>query len=773
MEHVQANTRAERIIRAIGSAETVAIVRLGSNGDVIATLPFAWFLRNILRPGTRIVWIAHPGPGDLIRGVKAVDQIVTLPRGPILGTIPVWRRILRKIQADAVFDLHGNSKSGLVTRLTGARIRIGFDRKDCREILNCLATNWKLPPLSTGNKTRRAVEVARLLGHSNPVVRFDLEFTPDEMQRARSVIESWAADGSAVILVQLGRLEDVRSWPPRNFVELTAALSGRGCRVVVLGGPDELATGRVFRDLLGPPDPRVRLEIGTLSLREVGALCHLLAQQRSGAHAFIGSDSGCLHLAAACGLRTLGLFGPQDPARTAPVAPAIQTLSHPEAADCIPCSRRECNHEVSCACMQSITTDEVLTKLLRIEATAIRPRRVESATDSLGDIGPGCAHVSTEIDLKLEPGQAQVSERSGTGLSAFDRKKSLTVAGILLLFLTVFLIAVLRGEPLSNAESDVVTVVAQIWQQDQLPVSRRNSAASPCCPGAGHAIIAGFLRIFGVSASAARLPSVIAAFGLVGITYLLARRLSDHVTGLIAALALLCTYGILTGACTVNIYLPAAFCIGGGALLYLEAGRGTTTVSQAAVPLAVLAAVLAALIQGPSGLLIPTLALVAFHAAERNLKRLLRPVLLISALGALAVLGAWISVLGISQGQSPSDGISLFLHGYAPKTAQGTGATVLAPIRWVFVSALPISLVAPFALFAHLKIRRYREDLGFGDRRWRLPKAALVAGMVALALTPTAAEGAVVSLLPFLAVLVASWVVFTIRSWRGRSAAAA
>jgi Glycosyltransferase family 9 (heptosyltransferase)/Dolichyl-phosphate-mannose-protein mannosyltransferase len=613
--------------------------------------------------------------------------------------------------------------------------------------------------------------VARLLGHPNPAVRFDLQFMPDEMQRAKAVIESWEARGSPVILVQLGRLEDVRSWPPRNFAELTAALSSHRCNVVVLGGPDELDTGRVFQDLLGPPGPRVRLEIGTLSLREVGALCRLLAGQQSGAHAFVGSDSGCLHLAAACGLRTLGLFGPQDPARTSPIAPGVQILSHPEAADCSPCSRRHCDHEIPGTCMQSITTQEVLTELLRIHQIPGGLDTAESAAHPAGDLRPASEHLCTRSGWTAPQQQADSRDRPRTGFSALHRE-GLALGGILALALTAFLIGVLHGGPLSRAEVQVVDSTVQIWPHARLPIAGLEPGSSTCCPGAGHALIAGFLHIFGASPFAARLPSVLAAFGLLGITYLLARRLSDHITGLVAAIALLCTSGLYTAACTVNIDLPAAFCIAGSALLYLEAVRGTTAISQAAVPLAVLAAVLAALIQGPTGLLIPAFAVVAFHVAERNLGPLCRPVLLISALGALVVVGLWISFLGLSRGQSASDGISFFFHAHAPGTAEHTRAAMLAALKGLFVKALPISLLAPFALFAHLKIRRYREDLGFGDRRWRLPKAALVAGMAVLAVAPAAQEGAVLSLLPFLAVLIASWLLFTIKSLRGRSAAA-
>ena len=146
-------------------ARTVGIVRLGSIGDVVATLPFAELLRPLLPPQARLVWVAHPGPARLLEGVAALDEVIILPRATVWSAIPRWRRCLREAGIDAIVDLHGNSKSALVALLTGARVRVGYSRRDCRESLNLLGTNRKLPALASGNKTRRAMEIAELLGH--------------------------------------------------------------------------------------------------------------------------------------------------------------------------------------------------------------------------------------------------------------------------------------------------------------------------------------------------------------------------------------------------------------------------------------------------------------------------------------------------------------------------------------------------------------------------------------------------------------------------------
>jgi ADP-heptose:LPS heptosyltransferase len=52
---------------------------------------------------------------------------------------------------------------------------------------------------------------------------------------------------------------------------------------------------------------------GRLSLGELGALCEV-------ADLYVGNDTGPTHVAAAVGCATLAIFGPSDPARSAPFA---------------------------------------------------------------------------------------------------------------------------------------------------------------------------------------------------------------------------------------------------------------------------------------------------------------------------------------------------------------------------------------------------------------------------------------------------------------------
>lgn len=663
-------SEAQEILDALKGAKTVAVVRLGSIGDVLATLPFAWLLREILPARARIAWIAHPGPAEILRGVAAIDEIHTVPRSAILPAIPAWRRALRPAGIDAAIDLHGNLKSGIVTLLTGARVRIGLHRRDCREHWNPLFTNFKLPPLSSGNKTRRALEAARFLGVKDPGIRFGLEFGAEEAEAAARVIGALSPGKGPVTVLQLGRPEDVRAWPALAVRDLSLHLLSKDRRVLIIGGPAEVETAISLKRILGDERPGLRYEVGTLTLRELGALCQALAGDPAGAHTFVGPDSGSLHLAAACGLRTIGLHGPQDPARTAPAVPAFRALYHPEAAECIPCGHRECSHEVPSFCMESILPREVLEAI-----TGEKPAESPPAPSREG---------------------AAPAAADGPAAAGKRKKEALQVGSLLLMPpLLLLLNASIRGIPVLG-------------------------------PG------------IGIPLASAAISSL-----LLLLTYLHGRWLGSHRAGVLSGLSILLMQGFLKLA-----WLPLPEVLFGllaflSLLLYHRGDQGRGKLRWAGIPLSAMAALLAFAMKGFPGLLIPAAAVLAFHLGEKKPGKLLRPKLLIPA---LLVLGLGLSIetrlVDLPESEVP-----------------------WAYLFWIVGEGFPLTLLLPFALFAHLKTRRYREDLGFADRRWRFPKAALGGGLAILMVFSRRDPSNLAPLLPLMAILIAAWIDRRWDSW--------
>src|ERR1700690_56066 len=123
----------ERItIRAI--PRKILVIKPSSLGDVVHSLPFLSSLNNCF-PFAKIHWIIAKGIEGIIEGNPLVSKLWIIDKdkwkkvGRISGTISELSRLAKDIRAEAydiAIDLQGLMRSGLMTKATGAPVRIGF-----------------------------------------------------------------------------------------------------------------------------------------------------------------------------------------------------------------------------------------------------------------------------------------------------------------------------------------------------------------------------------------------------------------------------------------------------------------------------------------------------------------------------------------------------------------------------------------------------------------------------------------------------------------------
>jgi ADP-heptose:LPS heptosyltransferase len=135
-----------------------------------------------------------------------------------------------------------------------------------------------------------------------------------------------------LVVIHPGAAWRPRAWRPERFGAVADWILGHyDARVLLVGSEDERdVEDAVRRSIKGD---RVHALVGALTLEELTAL---LAR----AALFIGNDSGPAHLAAACGVPSIVLFGPQDPRRFGPWSERTLVLHHPVA--CFPCRQTVC-----------------------------------------------------------------------------------------------------------------------------------------------------------------------------------------------------------------------------------------------------------------------------------------------------------------------------------------------------------------------------------------------------------------------------------------------
>src|SRR5882757_7262497 len=119
----------------------ILIVRLGSIGDIVHTLPSLAAIRHAL-PDAEISWVVETRAAEILRDNPILDRLIEvdtkdLRRGLMSGeTLRAPRQQLRRLRAstfDLALDFQGLLKSALIARLSGARRVFGFSAEALRE----------------------------------------------------------------------------------------------------------------------------------------------------------------------------------------------------------------------------------------------------------------------------------------------------------------------------------------------------------------------------------------------------------------------------------------------------------------------------------------------------------------------------------------------------------------------------------------------------------------------------------------------------------------
>jgi heptosyltransferase I len=285
------------------SAESFLVVRLGSLGDIVHTLPAVAALRETF-PGARIDWVVEQKWSPLLALVTCIDGVISLER-TASGYLSCIRR-LRRARYSCAVDFHGLYKSALLAWGSGAARRIGRDRDSAREPGAARFYTDRVHP-SGQHVAEMNLSLAARAGAAQPAeMCFPLRVPQEAVRQVREML---LRDIGEFIVVSPGGGWKSKCWPADRYGALCAEVWRKhGVGAVINAGPGEEHLAHDLMDAAAPAKPL------TLSL-PLGPLAALLAQ----AKVVVAADTGPLHLAAALGTRTVALFGPTDPARNGPL----------------------------------------------------------------------------------------------------------------------------------------------------------------------------------------------------------------------------------------------------------------------------------------------------------------------------------------------------------------------------------------------------------------------------------------------------------------------
>jgi len=307
-------------------------------GDVILSLPAVRDIRRAY-PAARITVVARPPVAALYEAIPEIDAVVE-----VIGAT-------REIGAyRAGFDLTILLTNSIGTALfaTLARVpsRWGYSTEG-RGFL--LTRSAPVPPAVRG---RSQVHYYRTM-----LAAMGLP-TSDALDTSISPPPAWTDAGRALIgpgrffAVAPGAAKGTaKQWPPERFAQAADRLSEElKARAVLLGSAADAgaadAVTRVMRtapmNLCGRTD--LRAFVGILSCTD----------------ALVANDSGAMHVGAALGIPTVGVFGPTNPDETRPVGRKAGFVRG--VAECSPCRHAVC--PIDHRCLTSVAPSEVVETLL-------------------------------------------------------------------------------------------------------------------------------------------------------------------------------------------------------------------------------------------------------------------------------------------------------------------------------------------------------------------------------------------------------------------------
>ena len=290
---------------SISPGARVCLVMMSAVGDTVHVLPVVTALKRH-DPTMRLSWVLQPLPSSLVQGHGDVDEIIPFDPARRWRAFTDVAALLRRRRFDLVIDLQVALKAGIVTALTRAVRKLGFDRARARDV-NWLFTTERIPPHPPQHVQEQYLEFLRHLGVDPEPIQWKIGPFSNERAWQREFV---AGVGGPYAAINIATSNPDRDWLPDRWAAIVDVLRDRyGLQTVLVGGrsPRELAArdAIVAAARFAPIDA-----LGSGFRRLVGIL--------EASELVLALDSAPLHIAVAVQRPVISLMANADPRRTGP-----------------------------------------------------------------------------------------------------------------------------------------------------------------------------------------------------------------------------------------------------------------------------------------------------------------------------------------------------------------------------------------------------------------------------------------------------------------------
>ncbi len=285
--------------------DKICLLRTSAIGDTVHALALVNAIRTGF-PNSHLTWVLQTLPFEMVRQQPGIDRFIPFDRK---GGLKEWHALSRRLRRER-FDLlivpQASLKVSLLTLLTRAQIKLGFDWHRSRDLLY-LATNRHIPARPRKHVQDQFFEFAEFLGIQNYPVRWDFQFSDTERAWQQAF---FAKSDRPVIGFVIASAHPEKDWAPPFYARVMDYVDKElHFQPMILGGP-------------GGREKRIAGQIRSLCRCEpVIALEKPIRRtmlQLDACRLVVAPDTGPLHIAVALQTPTIGLYGYSNPRRCGP-----------------------------------------------------------------------------------------------------------------------------------------------------------------------------------------------------------------------------------------------------------------------------------------------------------------------------------------------------------------------------------------------------------------------------------------------------------------------
>lgn len=317
-----------------GEPRRILVKQANWLGDVVMSLPALKAVRQAY-PDSHLALLIKWELASLFDGSGWVDEVIPYRVGRgAAGLTDRWRIVeaIRRRRFDLAILFPNSFEAALWVALARVPRRVGF-ACDGRGLL----LTDRLRPTAPMMEAHQVHYLLHMLKQTLGLDGAAQGCTLEAHEPHRAKMRAWLdrvrrrPDAKLAAIAPAAAYGPAKEWPAGHFAALVDLLADRfGAECILVGAPNERAR---CEQVAAACRNRPAVAAGETSVGELVALLSL-------SDAFVGNDSGCMHVAGAVGIPTVGIYGSTRPGRTGPLGPRTTTLYRQ--IECSPCLERTC-----------------------------------------------------------------------------------------------------------------------------------------------------------------------------------------------------------------------------------------------------------------------------------------------------------------------------------------------------------------------------------------------------------------------------------------------